>query len=412
MLPSIKGGLSGAMNRIETKAKEQIDFIRQSGLKAPLDIIFGMRTLEQLGERALPYAAKGNAFVIMGTRSAKNSGLADRVHTLLNRYTIKMIAYTNVVREPTVRMVDDAVAAARVAKPNIVISLGGGSVIDCGKAVAALLPNEGSVEEYLEGSDNVRRLANPPLPHIAVPTNFGTGSEMTKNAVIALPEKGVKRSMRDDHMFPTVALIDSELSLSVPPYITASCGMDALAQLIEPCISVKRQPAVTQLAHEGLRNVQLGLSVAYEDPNNSLARERLALVSMLGGVCLANAGLAMAHGIAAALGAMHDLPHGLACGILLSHSLRYNQAACEPELKGALAAFLNEMEPTTRTLEDGISAIESLARWLQIPQNLKFLGVTEKDLDTLAEHSLGSSLAGNPTPMTRESVKAFLQTLV
>ena len=399
------------MNRIETKAKEQIDFIHQSGLKAPQKIVFGMRTVEQLGELALPYAAKSNAFVLMGARSAKNSGLADRICTLLNRYTVKMIAHTNVGREPTVRMIDDAVAAARVAKPSIVISLGGGSVIDCGKAVAALLPNEGSVQEYLEGSGTVRKLAHPPLPHIAVPTNFGTGAEMTKNAVVTLPDQGVKRSMRDDRMFPTVALIDSELSLSVPPYITASGGMDALAQLIEPCISVKRQPAVTQLACEGLRNVQLGLSVAYEDPNNSLARERLALVSMIGGVCLANAGLAMAHGIAAALGALHNLPHGLACGILLSHSLRYIRSACEPELKGALAAFLNELEQTARTLDDGIAAIESLARWLQIPQNLKFLTLTEKDIDNLAEHSLGSSMAGNPIPMTRESIKAFLQTL-
>ncbi len=393
------------------KAEELIEYIHRSDLKAPRTIAFGRDRLQELGELAFPIARGGKALVITGARSATQSGLTDRIQTLLTRYTIEMIPCRGVTREPTVEMVNLAAAQARGLKPKVVISAGGGSVMDCGKAVAALAANEGSVEDYLEGIGRGLELRNPPLPHIAIPTVPGTGAEMTRNAVIHSPEKGCKKSMRADSMIPTIALVDPLLMLSVPPRVLAAGGMDAITQLIEPCISLHRRQATTHLALEGLKLARQALAVSYEEPGNALAHEQMALVSMLSGACLANAGLAMAHGIAAALGALFDVPHGLACGILLPHTLKHNRAACPQEMAQALAAFLNQDRPTPKTIDEGIAAIAGLNRWLQIPPDLKYLSLTEQDLARLAEASGGTSMAGNPVPMTPEKTLSFLKTM-
>jgi len=397
--------------RIEDKAYKAIEDIRSYDLMAPQTIVFGSHKLRELGELSLPYARRGKAMVIMGANSARKSGLADRLEMLLSRYVVEMIPYYGVRREPTADMVADGVARARELKPRLIIGAGGGSVIDFAKAVAALATNEGGVEDYLEGVGRGLKIENDPLPMIAIPTNAGTGAEMTKNAVICSPAKGYKKSMRDDAMIPMIALIDPELSLHIPPYVVAAGGMDAVTQLIESCISRKRTPETTQLALDGLRNVQLALSIAYEDPDNLLARERLGYIGMLSGVCLANSGLAMAHGIAAGLGALFDVPHGLACGILLPYTLRYNRDACEEELKTALSAVMNQLEPNESTIEDGIAVIESLGRWLQIPTNLRYLRLDDDDLKRLSEASMGSSMSGNPIEMTPEMTYAFLKQL-
>ncbi len=399
-------------SHIEDKAYEAIEYIRAQGLLAPTTIVFGSHKLRELGELALPHAHRGKALVIFGANSARKSGLTDRVDALLSRYTIKMVPWFGVVREPTVRIVDEAAALARREKVDLIIGIGGGSVIDCAKAVAALAVNEGSAADYLEGIGRGLKITNQPLPMFAIPTTAATGAEMTKNAVICVPEKGYKKSMRDPKLVPTVALVDPELCLNLPAHVTANGGMDALTHLLESCITTRRRPEVTELAHRALRNVQLGLSVAFEDPGNILARERTALVSMLGGVCLANSGLAMAHGIAAALGALHDVPHGLACGILLPHTLRYNASACSDELAGALAAFLNQVEPRDNSISDGIEAVDNLRRWLQIPPDLKYLRLSADDIRTIAEHSMGSSMSGNPIPMDVPRTIEFLETLV
>ena len=396
---------------IKQKTQEIIEAFRAGRLQVPETILFGRNKLDSLGELAFPLAWGQKALIITGSRSARQSGLLDRVTTLLNRYTITSVPFTEVGREPTVSMVDSAAELARESKPRVIISVGGGSVIDCGKAVAALAVNHGSVEDYLEGVGRNLPVANRPLPHIAIPTVAGTGAEMTKNAVITSHEKGYKKSMRADAMIPLVALIDPALTIGDPPHIVASGGMDAIAQLIEPCISTRRRKETSMLAMEGLRYARQSLALCYEDPNNVPAREHMCMVSMIGGACLANSGLAMAHGIAAALGALFDMPHGLACGLLLPHTLRHNRKACEGELAHALAAFLNQDRPTGSTIDDGIAALESLNGWLQIPPDLKYMGLSEADLRRLADASMGSSMSGNPVPMTPESVLAFLKPL-
>ena len=284
--------------------------------------------------------------------------------------------------------------------------------MDCGKALAALTVNEGSVEDYLEGIGAGRKISAAPLPHIAIPTVAGTGAEMTRNAVIASPEKQFKRSLRTEAILPSVALLDSLLTVSCPPEITAASGMDTLTQLFESCISLKHRPQTSQLANEGLRLVRAALPVCVDAPGNEASRDRMMLASMLSGVCLANSGLGMAHGIAAALGALFNVPHGLACGILLPHVLRYNHGECAKELSYAMAAFMNLDNPTPQVVEDGLAALENLGAQIGVPPNLKAMNLTEDDVNLIAEKSMGTSMAGNPVPMTPEHVRNFLQPLV
>ena len=393
------------------KAQELTEIIHRIRLTAPQTIVFGRGKLNELGKLVMPPAWGQKAILVTGKQSATASGALGKIQILLNRYGVQLVPFPDVSREPTVAMVDAGAKLAREVKPKLVVSVGGGSVIDCAKAVAALAVNEGSVEDYLEGVGRGLAVANAPVPHIAIPTISGTGAEMTKNAVIASLEKGCKKSMRADSMVPTIALIDPLLTVTVPRPITASGGMDAITQLFEPCITLRRRPETTMLALEGLRIARMGLMTCCDDGGNVLARELMALVSMLGGVCLANSGLGMAHGIAAGLGALFDMPHGLACGILLPHAIRYNRAACKNELAQALTAFLNQPHASVNAIDEGIAVINELNSRLGIPKDLKHLQMKEDNLKRLAKASMGSSMSGNPVPMTEESVLEFLKTI-
>ena len=394
------------------KAREMIEAVHRYGLKVPRTIVFGKNRLNELGDLAFPLAAGKKALILLGGGSARRAGLDQRIVTLLGRHGVAAEILNGIHGEPTVDIVDSLAGKARALQPGLVVSAGGGSVMDTGKAVAALAVNEGLVEEYLEGETQARALAAAPIPHIAIPTVAGTGAEMTRNAVIGHPGKKVKRSMRADSMIPTVALIDSMLTLSVPHDVTASGGMDALTQLIESCISNRRRPETTALAQEGLRLAREAVAISAEAPGNEAARDKMSLVSMLGGVCLANAGLAMAHGIAAALGALFGVPHGLACGILLPYTLRYNAPACSAELAHALSAFLNQGGMAPRIIEEGIAAVEALADSIGIPPDLKEMALTEEDVQEIARRSIGTSMSGNPIPMNPDQIAEFLRPLV
>ncbi len=406
---------------METLATKLISEIRAAGLKAPAKIMFGAGVSRQLAALAREMAGGQPVFIVTAPF------LAPQIEPLLTMLPGELFA--RVEGEPTVALADAAAAQARRLRPGLVISFGGGSVMDTGKAVAALAVNPGSVRDYLEGLGTRTQLEAAPLPHIAVPTTAGTGAEATRNAVIAAPDAGVKRSMRFDGMLPAVALLDPALTCSVPRAATAAGGLDTLTQLIEVCISAKRKPAVTVLALQALRLVRAALPACCDEPQNLNARSALMLASFISGVGLANSGLAMAHGIAAALGALHAMPHGLACGILVPATLRYNRAACEPELAAALAAFLNGEGESVAALYEcrrrpqaaataadeviatGLAEIEELQRRVGVPGDLRHLRLDEAALQQLAAGSMGSSMSGNPIPMTPELTLEFLRTI-
>lgn len=386
---------------MEALANTLISEIRTADLKAPGKIRFGVGASKQLESLACELAGGKPVFIVTAPF------LAAQAEALLRLLPGEMFA--RVEGEPTVALVDAAAAQARWRQPGLIISLGGGSVMDTGKAVAALAVNPGSVRDYLEGLGSRTTLDAAPLPHIAVPTTAGTGAEATRNAVIAAPDAGVKRSMRFDGLLPAVALLDPALTLSVPRAATAAGGLDTLTQLIEVCISAKRKPAVTALALQTLPLVRAALPACCAEPNNLEARSAMLLASFISGVGLANSGLAMAHGISAALGALHGMAHGLACGILLPTTLRYNRSACAPELTAALAAFLNERTVAGDVIETGIAEIEKLQRQIGVPSDLRHLKLDAVALQKIAAGSMGSSMSGNPIQMTPETTFTFLR---
>ena len=225
--------------------------------------------------------------------------------------------------EPSVAEIDKAVARMREFKAEAVVAIGGGSVLDAGKAIAALLTNRGKVIDYIEGVGKGKQLKRVSAPMIAVPTTSGTGAEATRNAVLLNREKGYKKSLRGNGMLPTIALVDPELTITCPPEITAACGMDAITQLIEGLTSRRSNPITDSLAITGLAAARQ-FEVLMDDPENIPARQGMALASLTSGIVLSNAGLGVVHALASPLGALFDAPHGALCAALLPAAVRLN----------------------------------------------------------------------------------------
>jgi alcohol dehydrogenase class IV len=334
-----------------------------------------------------------------------------------------------VAEEPTVEIARAGAAAARAESQSqsqrrtsaaavAVVACGGGSALDAGKAIAALAGTDTDVMEHLEVVGRGRPLGGAPLPFIALPTTAGTGSEVTRNAVLAVPEAGVKASLRSPAMLARLAAVDPDLLAGVPRPVIAAGGLDALSQVIEPFLSARANPITDALAREGIRRSARSLGRAYAcglgDDDHGAAgeaaglREDLALASLLGGLCLANAGLGAVHGFAAPAGGMFGAAHGAVCAALLPHVLEQNLAALRaraPE-HPALARFVELAELLTgaprggATAEDAIAFVASLARALEIP-GLGRAGMTAADIPVLVERAkIASSMKGNPLPLT------------
>ena len=313
--------------------------------------------------------------------------------------------------EPTVEDARRGAALARSGQADLVLACGGGSALDAGKAIAALAAQEDDLMAYLEVVGQGRPLERPPLPVIAVPTTAGTGSEATRNAVLASGEHGVKASLRHPSMLPRVALVDPELTLGLPPEITASTGLDALTQLIEPYLSSRANPLTDALCLEGIRRSVRSLERAWTAGGDLESRTDLALASLLGGMALANAGLGAVHGLAAPLGGLFPVPHGVACAALLPHVLRANLAACAPEhpahARFAELARLLTGDPSAAP-GDGVAWVAGLVRRLRVPALGRY-GLTPADLPQVAERALAaSSMKANPVPLDRDALTEIL----
>jgi len=310
--------------------------------------------------------------------------------------------------------VDDirhGVALAHGVGADMVIAIGGGSVLDGGKAIAALAVNAGDPLQYLEVIGQGRPLERHPLPIIAIPTTAGTGSEVTRNAVLASPDHGVKVSLRHEWMLPRIALVDPELTYGLPPEITASTGLDALTQLIEPYVSSRANPMTDALCLEGLQRVARSLHRAWEDGQDRQAREDMALASLLGGMALANAGLGAVHGLAAPLGGLKPVPHGVACAALLPHVMEVNLFALPSEhpVRGKYTAVARLLtgNPEASAM-DGIHWVRSMVETLQVPR-LGDYGLGAEDLESIAGRALSaSSMKANPVPLRMETLVEVL----
>ncbi|MGI5920027.1 MAG: iron-containing alcohol dehydrogenase [Christensenellales bacterium] len=350
--------------------------------------------------------------VVTGGSSLRRSGVLNTLLEGLADNGVHVTLYDRASGEPTLQTVDAAVERGRSAGVDVVLGIGGGSAMDTAKAAAGVIPNAGSVRDYLEGVGTAKITENP-LPFIAAPTTAGTGSEVTKNAVIMSKEDKFKVSIRDDRMMARVAVVDSELTVSVPPDVTAASGMDALCQLIESFTTALANPMCDALALYYTPRAMEALRRAYDDGSDRQAREMMSLAAMVSGMCLANSGLGAAHGIGAGLGAVLGVLHGVACGMLLPHVMRYN--AAHGVLKYAQLALAvcgrhyASDEDGARAVAD---AVAELALHLKLPVSLRELGVTEANVDELAAASMGSSMKKNPVPFTLDECRDFLLSLI
>ncbi|MBL8139898.1 MAG: iron-containing alcohol dehydrogenase [Acidobacteria bacterium] len=371
------------------------------------EIVFGRGTAQTVPLRARQFGT--SVFLVRGRDGARSRWLTDA----LDEAAMPWAAWS-VAAEPTI---DDARAAAgraRDARADVVIGLGGGSAIDLGKAVAALLANPGDPLDYVEVIGRGQPLHAPSVPFIAVPTTAGTGAEVTRNAVLSSVADGVKVSMRSLHMLPRLAVVDPDLTIDLPPAATASTGMDALTQLIEPYVSVRATPISDGFCLEGIPRVARALRRAVADGTNHDARADMALASLLGGLALANAGLGAVHGFAAPLGGRYGAPHGAVCAALLPAVMRVNvdaigrQGAAGPiaERFATVARLLTAN--SAATIDEGIAWLDALQRDLAIPR-LAHHGVAAADFPGIAAAAArASSMRGNPVVLAGSDLERIL----
>lgn len=279
-------------------------------------IIFGPGKRSEL---AAELSSRGNKVLLLtGSSSVHNSGHGDEIITALKTAKLEL-KHEVIAHEPSPSLIDKIVEKYRSSGIQVIVAVGGGSVMDAGKAISAMIPVDGSIRDYLEGVGEKKHPGHK-IPFIAMPTTSGTGSEMTRNAVISeVGEKGFKKSLRHENFIPELAIIDPEMMLSCPAKLTAASGMDAFTQLLESYLSTKANPMTDALALQGLKQIKKYLLRAFlEGEQNLEARSGMALAAMFSGITLAHAGLGLVHGFASPLGGFYYIPHGVACGSLMA----------------------------------------------------------------------------------------------
>lgn len=368
------------------------------------EIIFGNNSLGQIAGIVKNFGKK--ALIVSGN----NSENAQRISQLINQNaeTVQL----KVISEPTTEIIENGVEFARQHGCDLVVGVGGGSVIDSAKAIAALVPNKGKLFEYLEVIGKGKPLIEKPLPCIAIPTTAGTGAEVTKNSVIKSTRHKVKVSLRSNLMYPNVAVIDPVLTYSMPPELTASTGVDALTHLLETYVSNQSNGFIDKLCEEGLKRISRSLLNAYFNANNATAREDMAFASMLGGMALANVKLGAVHGFAGPMGGMFAIKHGEICACLMAAVIETNvevltKKKMDTSKFDKLATLLTGNPEAVA--KDAVAWIKDLVEKLKIPTLSKF-GITNNDFTELITNAKNaSSMKGNPVHLNDDELTGILE---
>ncbi len=375
---------------------------------APGKIIFGPGGLSQVGIEAKKLGS--TALIVLGSSAMRKNGTLERLIHLLIENNLKYVIYENIPSDPTVEIVDSGTSLARKGNCNLVIALGGGSVLDTGKAISAMVTNEGSVADYQEIEGKDRKFKTKPIPFIAIPTTSGTGSEATRNAVITNTKLGVKKSIRNPWLIPEVALVDPELTLSLPPHITAICGGDALTQCIESYLGKKSQEITDALALHAIGLIGKSLIKAVKEGKNLEARKDMAMAALLSGLCLSNSGLGAAHALSHPLGVYYKIPHGLSCAILLPYVMEYNLPVVTKKL-AKIAHSLGEdisLLSETEAAQKAVEKIKEILIAVGIKENLFEWKIKEEDFPQLIKGAKGGSLNNNPRDTSDEDLIKLL----
>lgn len=370
-------------------------------------VLFGPGTVQEVAPLAAVWGHQ--ALLVTGSSPA-------RAAFLLGALAAHGVAVStfSVIGEPTTDTVLLGVRLARERGCGLVIGLGGGSVLDTGKAIAALLTNRGDLFDYLEVIGQGRPLSQPAAPYLAIPTTAGSGAEVTRNAVLASPRHRVKVSLRSPLMMPRLAVVDPELTYSLPPALTAATGLDALTQLIEPYVCHRPNPLTDALCREGIRRVAGALRRAYADGDDTQAREDMALASLFGGMTLANAGLGAVHGLAGSMGGMTPAPHGVICARLLPLVIQANLAALQARAPAspALARYEEVAQiltgKATAGAGDAVAWLAALCADLAVPSLSRFGLTAEVIPAVVAQAQKASSMKGNPILLTDRELVGIL----
>lgn len=371
-------------------------------------VVTGASSLQQLPDVVRGWG--GRAYLVTGRDTTR----AARVVELLRSCAVEVVI-GRVVKEPTIEDVERVRMLAADFETQFVVAVGGGSVLDVGKAVAGLLANPGHVMEYLEVVGEGKPLLRPALPFLAIPTTGGTGSEATRNAVFGVPQKGVKVSMRSPHLVPRAAILDPELTVSLPREVTITSGLDALTQLLEAFVCRRANALTDAVCREGLRRAVTALPLAVGEPTNLSARLDMMVAAFFSGVALANAGLGAVHGFSGPLGGLLEAPHGALCAALLPAVVKVNVKALR-ERDPASPALSRYAETATLVTGRGNASPEDLAAWLhdfsqtlQVP-TLRDWGLTSDLIPSLIESARkASSMKANPVELTDDELASIIE---
>lgn len=375
-------------------------------LSVPEKIIFGKGSIGRLEQLVSGFESR--ALIVHGANP-------DRARSLEGLLAKSAVYLYSVPNEPTTENIAKGVEEAKTRNVTVVIGIGGGSVIDAAKAIAGLATNSGDILDYLEVIGRGNPLTKAGLPCIAIPTTAGTGAEVTKNAVIASLEHQIKVSLRSPFLLPRIALVDPELTYSLPAKVTIATGLDALTQLIEPLVSARANPVTDGLCREGIPRVARSLPAVVQNGKNFAAREEMALASLFGGLALANAGLGAVHGFAGPIGGMFNAPHGLICGILLPFVVDANLHALR--LRASDSVALGRYDEIGRLLTgspdalatDGLAWLTDLRKTLGVPA-LSSLDIPRESIPEIARKAAkASSMKANPIELTQPELEAILE---
>jgi len=369
--------------------------------RLPGVIHFGWGTVTRAGEESARLGRR--ALLATGRSAMKRTGVADQVQQLLARAGVETILYDQIESDPSTSTVDRGATLAREQGCDLVVGLGGGSAMDAARAIAAMAVMDGSILDYLRG----RSIDRAGLPLVNIATTAGTASEITPVAVILDEERQLKFGLKSPHWFAKVAITDPELTMTMPPELTAATGLDALTHAVESYLATQATPPSEALALKAVGMIGTHLRRAYQDGADRAPREAMALASMMAGMAFANSGLGLVHGLVHPIGARFGLPHGVACGRLLPHVMRYNAPVVEDKLTHIAAALTGKARPAP---ENAIAAVEDLLTSVGLPSGIADLSIPAEQMPSLAKDGLlAGAVKTNPRPVTEDDALRLLE---
>ncbi|MCY9111387.1 iron-containing alcohol dehydrogenase [Bacillus atrophaeus] len=376
-------------------------------------IVAGQHSIQKLGDQLKTVKADIKSILIVTQPSIIKLGTIGEIQSQLSKLGIHSDVCTDIKPEPTAANIEEVFAKLRDQQYDVLIGIGGGSVLDATKILSVLYTNSKSIEELL-GTDMVEKTG---IPTVLIPSTSGTGAEVTPNAIVTLPEQELKVGIVSPHMLPRLVILDPVITLGLPKDITAATGMDAFTHSLESFISNKANPISDMFALESIRLISSSIVEAYENGTSSIeARERMLLGSAYGGMALTAAGTAAVHALAYPLGGKYHIPHGVANSMLLPHVMEFNMDAISERL--SLIAAPMGMETANLTTEQAarrvVDQIREWTRLLNIPQDLKAYGITSEDIAGLA-HSASKVtrlLDNNPKTLSLRDMEKIYLTLI